>query len=234
MRPRRLDHFATGGCGPSGELIHNQVRLGLARNGARGFLAERMTTHASRRSRSTLINLPRCGVDHEFFGHEPSSRSYGPDQPAGRLRQTPAVRARPVAFPASGPARGPRRAPSPLPADVAPSRRPEARTRLNRLPCPTTRGWNPFGFVETPYRKVVDGRVTDQNRLPEPRMRTTVTSCAARTPRSGRRRVSRTNRGAVQCARRRGRPDPAGRVDYWKSRAPDGVRLRDTAMIPVP
>ena len=103
---------------------------------------------------------------------------------------------------------------------------------------------NPFGFIETPYRRVVDGRVTDEVRLPDRRRRGGATSSPRRRSASTRTRASssRWTRSPARSARPRhvvartkdfygdfGTPAdvPVEDVDYMDvSRAPDDVHRR--------
>ena len=104
----------------------------------------------------------------EFFGTSPVVAVHGPDQPAGRAHPK-------------------RRLSAPRPVPRACGVRGSATTRRTTAACarietpkvPTyligslaTYGRvNPFGFVETPYRRVVDGVVTDTCGLPVGRRR---------------------------------------------------------------
>ena len=89
--PRRLpieaddiDHFGNRRVRSVGELIQNQVRLGLAR--MERVVRERMTTQdVEAITPQTLINIrPVVASIREFFGTSQLSPVHGPDQPAGR------------------------------------------------------------------------------------------------------------------------------------------------------
>ena len=82
---------------------------------------------------------------------------------------------------------------------------------------------NPFGFVETPYRKVVKGKVTDEGRLPDRRrggpLRHRPGQRRARQQRQVRRRACP---GAPAPRRGRLHPGRRGRL-HGRLAAPDGV-----------
>ena len=90
------DHFANRRIRSVGELIQNQVRIGLSR--MERVVRERMTTQdVEAITPQTLINIrPVVAAIKEFFGTSQLSPVHGPDQPAvGPHPQAPAVRARP-------------------------------------------------------------------------------------------------------------------------------------------
>ena len=115
-----IDHFGNRRLRTVGELIQNQVRLGLAR--MERVVRERMTTQdVEAITPQTLINIRPGGRVHQgVLRHQPALPVHGPDQPAGRADpQAPPVRARPRRpVPRAGRVRGPRRAPQPLRPDV--------------------------------------------------------------------------------------------------------------------
>ena len=91
-----IDHFGNRRLRTVGELIQNQVRIGLAR--MERVVRERMTTQdVEAITPQTLINIrPVVASIKEFFGTSPALPVHGPDQPARRSDpQAPAVRARP-------------------------------------------------------------------------------------------------------------------------------------------
>ena len=152
-----IDHFGNRRLRTVGELIQNQVRLGLAR--MERVVRERMTTQdVEAITPQTLINIrPVVAVDQGVLRHQPALAVHGPDQPAGRPDpQAPAVGARPRRpVPRAGRVRGPRRAPLALRPDVPdrdagrpehrPDRlavllRPGQRVRLRRDPVPQGEG----------------------------------------------------------------------------------------------
>ena len=115
-----IDHFGNRRLRTVGELIQNQVRLGLAR--MERVVRERMTTQdVEAITPQTLINIrPVVASIKEVLRHQPALAVHGPDQPAGRPdAQAPPVRAwpgRPV--PRAGRVRGARRSPVALRPDV--------------------------------------------------------------------------------------------------------------------
>ena len=115
-----IDHFGNRRLRTVGELIQNQVRVGLSR--MERVVRERMTTQdVEAITPQTLINIrPVVASIKEFFGTSQLSPVHGPDQPARRPDpQAPAVRARPGrSVPGARRLRGPRRAPVPLRPDV--------------------------------------------------------------------------------------------------------------------
>ncbi len=157
-----IDHFGNRRLRTVGELIQNQVRIGLAR--MERVVRERMTTQdVEAITPQTLINIrPVVAVHQGVLRHQPALAVHGPDQPAGRADpQAPPLGARP---------RRPSRERAGFEVrDVHPS-------HYGRMcPIETPEGpnigligslatyarVNPFGFVETPYRQVVNGKVTD-------------------------------------------------------------------------
>ena len=91
---------------------------------------------------------------------------------------------------------------------------------------------NPFGFIQTPYRKVDDGRVTDADRLPDRRRGGPLRHRAGQRAAGRRRHLPRGPRAGPPQGRR-GRLHPAGgRRVHRRLAAADGVgRHRDD---PVP
>ena len=115
-----IDHFGNRRLRTVGELIQNQVRVGLSR--MERVVRERMTTQdVEAITPQTLINIrPVVASIKEFFGTSPAQPVHGPDQPARRSDpQAPAVRAGP-GWSVPRPRRygGPRRPPEPLRPDV--------------------------------------------------------------------------------------------------------------------
>uniref|UniRef100_UPI00066A80B3 DNA-directed RNA polymerase subunit beta n=1 Tax=Nonomuraea sp. SBT364 TaxID=1580530 RepID=UPI00066A80B3 len=146
-----------------GELIQNQVRLGLAR--MERVVRERMTTQdVEAITPQTLINIrPVVASIREFFGTSQLSQFMDQTNPLAGLTHKRRLSA-------LGPGGLSRERAGFEVRDVHPS-------HYGRMcPIETPEGpnigligslasygrINAFGFVETPYRKVVDGKVTDQ------------------------------------------------------------------------
>ncbi|MFI6318076.1 DNA-directed RNA polymerase subunit beta [Nonomuraea sp. NPDC050556] len=158
-----IDHFGNRRLRNVGELIQNQLRLGLAR--MERVVRERMTTQdVEAITPQTLINTrPVVASIKEFFGTSQLSQFMDQINPLAGLTH----RRRMSALGPGGLSR--ERAGFEV-RDVHPS-------HYGRMcPIETPEGpnigligymacfarLNAFGFVETPYRKVVDGRVTEQ------------------------------------------------------------------------
>ena len=79
------DHFANRRIRSVGELIQNQVRIGLSAHGG-AFVRERMTTQdVEAITPQTLINIrPVVAAIKEFFGTSPAVAVHGPGEPAVR------------------------------------------------------------------------------------------------------------------------------------------------------
>ncbi|MGA8112925.1 MAG: DNA-directed RNA polymerase subunit beta [Actinocatenispora sp.] len=158
-----IDHFGNRRVRTVGELIQNQVRVGLSR--MERVVRERMTTQdVEAITPQTLINIrPVVAAIKEFFGTSQSSQFMDQTNPLSGLTH----RRRLSALGPGGLSRD--RAGMEV-RDVHPS-------HYGRMcPIETPEGpnigligalsafarVNPFGFIETPYRKVVDGKVTDE------------------------------------------------------------------------
>ncbi|MBA9001313.1 DNA-directed RNA polymerase subunit beta [Thermomonospora cellulosilytica] len=158
-----IDHFGNRRLRTVGELIQNQVRLGLAR--MERVVRERMTTQdVEAITPQTLINIrPVVASIREFFGTSQLSQFMDQTNPLAGLTHKRRLSA-------LGPGGLSRERAGFEVRDVHPS-------HYGRMcPIETPEGpnigligslsaygrVNPFGFVETPYRKVVDGRVTDE------------------------------------------------------------------------
>ncbi|WP_018658598.1 DNA-directed RNA polymerase subunit beta, partial [Actinomadura flavalba] len=158
-----IDHFGNRRLRTVGELIQNQVRLGLAR--MERVVRERMTTQdVEAITPQTLINIrPVVASIKEFFGTSQLSQFMDQTNPLAGLTHKRRLSA-------LGPGGLSRERAGMEVRDVHPS-------HYGRMcPIETPEGpnigligslaafgrVNPFGFVETPYRKVVDGRVTEQ------------------------------------------------------------------------
>ncbi|WP_462185682.1 MULTISPECIES: DNA-directed RNA polymerase subunit beta [unclassified Frankia] len=158
-----IDHFGNRRLRSVGEQIQNQVRLGLAR--MERVVRERMTTQdVEAITPQTLINIrPVVASIKEFFGTSQLSQFMDQTNPLAGLTHKRRMNA-------LGPGGLSRERAGFEVRDVHPS-------HYGRMcPIETPEGpnigligslstfarINPFGFVETPYRKVVDGRVTDE------------------------------------------------------------------------
>ncbi|MFI9575961.1 DNA-directed RNA polymerase subunit beta, partial [Microbispora rosea] len=158
-----IDHFGNRRLRSVGELIQNQVRLGLAR--MERVVRERMTTQdVEAITPQTLINIrPVVASIKEFFGTSQLSQFMDQTNPLAGLTHKRRLSA-------LGPGGLSRERAGFEVRDVHPS-------HYGRMcPIETPEGpnigligslssygrVNSFGFVETPYRKVVDGRVTDE------------------------------------------------------------------------
>ncbi|NUQ88606.1 MAG: DNA-directed RNA polymerase subunit beta, partial [Glycomyces artemisiae] len=160
--PDDIDHFGNRRLRTVGELIQNQIRVGLSR--MERVVRERMTTQdVEAITPQTLINIrPVVAAIKEFFGTSQLSQFMDQVNPITGLTH----RRRLSALGPGGLSRD--RAAMDV-RDVHPS-------HYGRMcPIETPEGpnigligamstfarVNPFGFIETPYRKVVDGKVTD-------------------------------------------------------------------------
>ncbi|GAA2081367.1 DNA-directed RNA polymerase subunit beta [Aeromicrobium tamlense] len=158
-----IDHFGNRRMRTVGELIQNQLRTGLAR--MERVVRERMTTQdVEAITPQTLINIrPITAALKEFFGTSQLSQFMDQNNPLAGLTHKRRLSA-------LGPGGLSRERAGYEVRDVHPS-------HYGRMcPIETPEGpnigligslasfgrINPFGFVETPYRRVVDGKVSDQ------------------------------------------------------------------------
>ncbi|MBF6099805.1 DNA-directed RNA polymerase subunit beta [Nocardia cyriacigeorgica] len=158
-----IDHFGNRRIRTVGELIQNQIRVGLSR--MERVVRERMTTQdVEAITPQTLINIrPVVAAIKEFFGTSQLSQFMDQNNPLSGLTHKRRLNA-------LGPGGLSRERAGLEVRDVHPS-------HYGRMcPIETPEGpnigligslsvyarVNPFGFIETPYRKVVDGRVTDE------------------------------------------------------------------------
>ncbi|MCL8024587.1 DNA-directed RNA polymerase subunit beta [Nocardioides bruguierae] len=163
IEPDDIDHFGNRRIRTVGELIQNQLRTGLAR--MERVVRERMTTQdVEAITPQSLINIrPVVAALKEFFGTSQLSQFMDQTNPIAGLTHKRRLSA-------LGPGGLSRDRAGMEVRDVHPS-------HYGRMcPIETPEGpnigligslasfgrINPFGFVETPYRKVVDGQVTDQ------------------------------------------------------------------------
>jgi DNA-directed RNA polymerase subunit beta len=157
-----IDHFGNRRLRTVGELIQNQVRTGLSR--MERVVRERMTTQdVEAITPQTLINIrPITASIKEFFGTSQLSQFMDQTNPLSGLTHKRRLSA-------LGPGGLSRERAGFEVRDVHPS-------HYGRMcPIETPEGPNigligslatfgritPFGFIETPYRKVVKGKVTD-------------------------------------------------------------------------
>ncbi len=158
-----IDHFGNRRLRSVGELIQNQVRIGLSR--MERVVRERMTTQdVEAITPQTLINIrPVVAAIKEFFGTSQLSQFMDQTTPLTGLTHKRRLSA-------LGPGGLSRERAGFEVRDVHPSHygrmcpieTPEG-PNIGLIGSLSTYGRiNPFGFVETPYRKVTGGRVTDQ------------------------------------------------------------------------
>jgi DNA-directed RNA polymerase subunit beta len=158
-----IDHFGNRRLRSVGELIQNQVRTGLSR--MERVVRERMTTQdVEAITPQTLINIrPVVASIKEFFGTSQLSQFMDQTNPLAGLTHKRRLSA-------LGPGGLSRERAGMEVRDVHPS-------HYGRMcPIETPEGpnigligslssygrINPFGFIETPYRKVTDGKVSDE------------------------------------------------------------------------
>ncbi|MEV0368106.1 DNA-directed RNA polymerase subunit beta, partial [Nocardia fusca] len=158
-----IDHFGNRRLRTVGELIQNQIRVGLSR--MERVVRERMTTQdVEAITPQTLINIrPVVAAIKEFFGTSQLSQFMDQNNPLSGLTHKRRLSA-------LGPGGLSRERAGLEVRDVHPS-------HYGRMcPIETPEGpnigligslsvyarVNPFGFIETPYRKVENGRVTDE------------------------------------------------------------------------
>jgi len=158
-----IDHFGNRRLRTVGELIQNQIRVGLSR--MERVVRERMTTQdVEAITPQTLINIrPVVAAIKEFFGTSQLSQFMDQNNPLSGLTHKRRLSA-------LGPGGLSRERAGLEVRDVHSS-------HYGRMcPIETPEGpnigligslsvyarVNPFGFIETPYRRVVDGVVTDE------------------------------------------------------------------------
>jgi len=158
-----IDHFGNRRIRSVGELIQNQFRIGLAR--MERVVRERMTTQdVDEITPQSLINIrPIVASIKEFFGSSQLSQFMDQTNPVAGLTHKRRLSA-------LGPGGLSRERAGFEVRDVHPS-------HYGRMcPIETPEGpnigligslatfarINPYGFIETPYRKVVKGKVTDE------------------------------------------------------------------------
>lgn len=158
-----IDHFGNRRLRTVGELIQNQIRVGMSR--MERVVRERMTTQdVEAITPQTLINIrPVVAAIKEFFGTSQLSQFMDQNNPLSGLTHKRRLSA-------LGPGGLSHERAGLEVRDVHPS-------HYGRMcPIETPEGpnigligslsvyarVNPFGFIETPYRKVVDGVVSDE------------------------------------------------------------------------
>ncbi|WP_319945859.1 DNA-directed RNA polymerase subunit beta [Nocardia macrotermitis] len=158
-----IDHFGNRRLRTIGELIQNQVRVGLSR--MERVVRERMTTQdVEAITPQTLMNIrPVVAAIREFFGTSQSStfldernplasltqkRRLSALGPGGLTRERAGLEVRDVHYSHYG--------------RMCPIETPEGPNIGLIGYLSVYARVNPFGFIETPYRKVVDGAVTDR------------------------------------------------------------------------
>jgi DNA-directed RNA polymerase subunit beta len=222
-----IDHFGNRRLRTVGELIQNQVRIGLSR--MERVVRERMTTQdVEAITPQTLINIrPVVAAIKEFFGTSQLSQFMDQTNPLAGLTHKRRLSA-------LGPGGLSRERAGFEVRDVHPS-------HYGRMcPIETPEGpnigligslatyarINEFGFIETPYRKVVKGGGHRRDRVPHRRrggpLRRRPGQRAARRPR----RQVRQRPGAVPRQGRRGREVPPPRSTTWTSRRARSCRSR--------
>ncbi|HEX6394926.1 MAG TPA: DNA-directed RNA polymerase subunit beta [Acidimicrobiales bacterium] len=162
-RPDDQDHFANRRIRSVGELIQNQVRVGLSR--MERVVRERMTTQdVEAITPQTLINIrPVVAAIKEFFGTSQLSQFMDQTNPLSGLTHKRRLSAM---------------GPGGLSRERAGFEVRDVHTSHYGRMCPieTPEGpniglighlasygrINSYGFIETPYRRVADGRVTDE------------------------------------------------------------------------
>ena len=158
-----IDHLGNRRIRAVGELIQSQVRTGMSRMERQ--VRERMTTQdVEAITPNTLINIrPVTAAIKEFFGTSQLSQFMDQNNPLAGLTHKRRLSA-------LGPGGLSRERASMEVRDVhtshygrmCPIESPEG-PNIGLIGSLATFGRiNPFGFVETPYRVVVDGRVTDE------------------------------------------------------------------------
>jgi DNA-directed RNA polymerase subunit beta len=158
-----IDHFGNRRLRSVGELIQNQVRIGLSR--MERVVRERMTTQdVEAITPSSLVNIrPVVGAIKEFFGTSQLSQFLDQTNPLAGLTHKRRLSA-------LGPGGLSRERAGFEVRDVHPSHygrmcpieTPEG-PNIGLMGSLSTYGRiNDLGFVETPYRRVEKGRVTDQ------------------------------------------------------------------------
>jgi DNA-directed RNA polymerase subunit beta len=158
-----IDHFGNRRIRTVGELVQNQFRIGLSR--MERVVRERMSTlELSEITPQSLVNIrPIVAAIKEFFGSSQSSQFMDQTNPAtgithkrrlsalgpgGLSRERAGFEVRDVHTSHYG--------------RMCPIETPEGPNIGLIGSLATYARVNPFGFIEAPYRRVVDGKVTDE------------------------------------------------------------------------
>ncbi|QIS07426.1 DNA-directed RNA polymerase subunit beta [Nocardia brasiliensis] len=158
-----IDHFGNRRVRTVGELIQNQIRVGLSR--MERVVRERMTTQdVEAITPQTLINIrPVVAAIKEFFGTSQLSQFMMQDNPlaglthkrrlsalgpGGLTRERASLEVRDIHFSHYG--------------RMCPIETPEGPSIGLIGYLSVYARVNPFGFIETPYRKVIGGQVSDE------------------------------------------------------------------------
>ncbi len=158
-----IDHFGNRRLRSVGELIQNQVRTGLSR--MERVVRERMTTQdVEAITPQTLINIrPVVASIREFFGTSQLSQFMDQNNPLAGLTHKRRLSALgPGGLSRDRAGMEVRDVHSSHYGRMCPIETPEG-PNIGLIGSLASYGRiNAFGFVETPYRKVVEGRVTDE------------------------------------------------------------------------
>ncbi|WP_026922752.1 DNA-directed RNA polymerase subunit beta [Glycomyces arizonensis] len=161
-QPDDIDHFGNRRVRTVGELIQNQIRVGLSR--MERVVRERMTTQdVEAITPQTLINIrPVVAAIKEFFGTSQLSQFMDQVNPvAGMTHRRRLSALGPGGLSRDRAAMDVRDVHTSHYGRMCPIETPEG-PNIGLIGCMSTFARvNPFGFIETPYRKVVDGRATD-------------------------------------------------------------------------
>ena len=158
-----IDHFGNRRIRAVGELIQNQIRTGLSR--MERVVRERMTTQdVDAITPQTLINTrPVVAAIREFFGTSQLSQFMDQNNPLAGLTHKRRLSALgPGGLSRDRAGMEVRDVHSSHYGRMCPIETPEG-PNIGLIGSLASFGRiNPLGFVETPYRKVIQGRVTDQ------------------------------------------------------------------------
>nr|PZN00344.1 MAG: DNA-directed RNA polymerase subunit beta [Actinomycetota bacterium] len=158
-----IDHFGNRRIRAVGELVQNQIRTGLSR--MERVVRERMTTQdVEAITPQTLINTrPVVAAIREFFGTSQLSQFMDQNNPLAGLTNKRRLSALgPGGLSRDRAGMEVRDVHSSHYGRMCPIETPEG-PNIGLIGALATFGRvNPLGFVETPYRKVVNGKVTDQ------------------------------------------------------------------------
>lgn len=158
-----IDHFGNRRVRTVGELIQNQIRVGFSR--MERVVRERMTTQdVEAITPQTLINIrPVVAAIKEFFGTSQLSQFMDQVNPvAGMTHRRRLSALGPGGLSRDRAAMDVRDVHQSHYGRMCPIETPEG-PNIGLIGCMSTYARvNPFGFLETPYRKVEDGKVTEQ------------------------------------------------------------------------